>query len=60
MMRTRKAYEIRAWGNPYSVGLGSKLYARKRALRLVRYLQKRGVDAFMSPILVAISAKPAA
>lgn len=55
-MKAKSAYSIRQYKDARSyskiVGQG-KLYSRKRALAVVRFLKKRGVDAFASKITVS-------
>lgn len=57
MNKQRKAYQIRtfAYEGAFSKAAGRKLYSRVRALRIVRFLKNRGVDAIAAPMMVQAS-----
>lgn len=56
-MKTRKckAYVVCIEGAPAGKRVSRKLYGRWRALRLVRYLKKRGVDAWWDVMEVRLA-----
>ncbi|RZS80620.1 hypothetical protein [Pigmentiphaga kullae] len=55
--RARKLYQIRTFASAtaYSRPAGRKLRERGQALRLVRTLKMRGIDAIAVPVSVLIS-----
>jgi hypothetical protein len=57
-MKKVTRYEIRYWPTPtptptsYSKGAGRKLYVRGRALKILSFLKKRGIDAFLEKWII--------
>lgn len=57
-MKMRKMYEVRYYPNDLgysrSVGFKERLLPRAKALRVVKFLKKRGIHAFIAPLNVAV------
>lgn len=55
-MKKNKLYQVRyERGAGYSskqVGYKMRLVARRSAVRIVSYLLRRGIDAFMTPVMI--------
>lgn len=57
-MKMRKMYEVRYYPIEliYSrkVGYKGRLLPRSKALRVVKFLKKRGIHAFIAPLNIAV------
>ena len=54
-MKTVTRYNIRSYtGNDYSKSLSCKLKTRVNATKLVKYLKRRGIEAFAVPMKIIL------
>jgi adenine/guanine phosphoribosyltransferase-like PRPP-binding protein len=59
MQKQSKAYQVRtfAYEGAFSKTAGRKLYSRQRALKIVKRLKSKGIDAIAAVMLISSSAK---